>query len=76
MVRSETNTVLDGRSPVVTGLVPVIPMDRSAAPHRTGMAGTRPAMTTGVVVRLEDGKHWMSRSLSVPTPTSSPGLSR
>ncbi len=30
---------------VITGLVPVIPMVWSAAPHRIGMAGTSPAMT-------------------------------
>jgi len=30
---------------VVTGLVSVIAMDRSAALFRIGMAGTRPAMT-------------------------------
>jgi hypothetical protein len=33
---------------VITGLVPVIPMDRSAVPHRIGMAGTSPAMTKAV----------------------------
>jgi hypothetical protein len=37
---------------VTTGLVPVIPMDRSAVPHRIGMAGTRPAMTAE---RVSDG---------------------
>jgi hypothetical protein len=37
---------------VITGLVPVIPMDRSAVPHRIGMAGTRPAMTAE---RVSDG---------------------
>ncbi|MBO1905027.1 hypothetical protein J4G37_08980 [Microvirga sp. 3-52] len=31
--------------PVITGLVPVIPMRKSAAPPIIGMAGTRPAMT-------------------------------
>jgi hypothetical protein len=31
--------------PVITGLVPVIPIMRNAALHRIGMAGTRPAMT-------------------------------
>ncbi|MFL5130968.1 MAG: hypothetical protein ACJ8DD_12570 [Microvirga sp.] len=30
---------------VITGLVPVIPMMRSAAPHRIGMAGNSPALT-------------------------------
>jgi hypothetical protein len=30
---------------VITGLVPVIPIEWNAAPHRIGMAGTRPAMT-------------------------------
>jgi hypothetical protein len=30
---------------VITGLVPVISMKKSAAPHMIGMAGTRPAMT-------------------------------
>jgi len=30
---------------VITGLVPVIPMLKSAEPHRIEMAGTRPAMT-------------------------------
>ncbi len=31
--------------PVITGLVPVIPMVWSAAPQRIGMAGTGSAMT-------------------------------
>ncbi|MBO1906594.1 hypothetical protein J4G37_17010 [Microvirga sp. 3-52] len=30
---------------VITGLVPVMPMAWSAAPHRIGMAGSSPAMT-------------------------------
>ena len=30
---------------VITGLVPVIPMDLKHEPHRIGMAGTSPAMT-------------------------------
>ncbi len=30
---------------VITGLVPVIPMTKSAEPFHIGMAGTRPAMT-------------------------------
>ncbi|WP_283770669.1 hypothetical protein [Microvirga sp. 3-52] len=32
-------------SNVITGLVPVIPILWSAAPHRIGMAGSSPAMT-------------------------------
>ncbi|MBO1905146.1 hypothetical protein KHP60_08705 [Microvirga sp. 3-52] len=35
-------------SPVITGLVPVIPIVWSAAPHRIVMAGSSPAMTRGV----------------------------
>jgi hypothetical protein len=30
---------------VITGLVPVIPIEKSAALHTSGMAGTSPAMT-------------------------------
>jgi hypothetical protein len=40
------NVTLD----VITGLVPVIPMLKSAAPHRIGMDGTSPAMTTEGVI--------------------------
>jgi hypothetical protein len=36
---------------VITGLVPVIPMWRSAAPPSIGMAGTSPAMTTEGVTK-------------------------
>jgi hypothetical protein len=32
---------------VITGLVPVIPMHWSAAPHRIGMAGTDPRIKSG-----------------------------
>jgi len=32
-------------SHVITGLVPVIQIQKSAVPRRIGMAGTRPAMT-------------------------------
>jgi hypothetical protein len=32
-------------STVITGLVPVISMRKSAAPQTIGMAGTRPAVT-------------------------------
>jgi hypothetical protein len=39
------------RLAVITGLVPVIPMMRSAAPHRIGIAGTSPAMTRRAAVR-------------------------
>jgi hypothetical protein len=41
------SSLLPSSSPsfVITGLVPGIPMDRSAVPHLIGMAGTRPAMT-------------------------------
>jgi hypothetical protein len=38
-------------SHVITGLVPVIPIKRSAAPHRVGMAGSSPAMTTEGVTK-------------------------
>jgi hypothetical protein len=40
------NVTLD----VITGLVPVVPMLKSAAPHRIGMAGTSPAMATEDVI--------------------------
>ncbi len=38
---------------VITGLVPVIPIVWNAAPHRIGMAGTRPAMTWEGVMTWE-----------------------
>ena len=38
--------------PVITGLVPVIPMVWSTAPARIGMAGTRPAMTAPALTPL------------------------
>jgi hypothetical protein len=40
------NVTLD----VITGLVPVVPMLKSAAPHRIEMAGTSPAMATEDVI--------------------------
>jgi hypothetical protein len=38
---------------VMAGPVPAIPMLKSAAPHATGITGTRPVMTTQVNVRLD-----------------------
>jgi hypothetical protein len=36
-----------GPSDVITGLMPVIPMRKSAAPHRIEMAGTDPRIKSG-----------------------------
>jgi hypothetical protein len=48
----------------------------TAVLHTIGMAGTRPAMTVGALVRLDDGKRWKSRSLSLTSSMSSPALCR
>jgi hypothetical protein len=42
---------------VITGLVPVIVIRKSAAVHRIGMAGTRPAMTWWNLFAFRPTKH-------------------
>jgi hypothetical protein len=63
MSNSDTGLILRGwlvrgQQPphVVTGLVPVIPIKKSAASHRIGVAGTSPAMTWEGVRRRIDPK--------------------
>jgi hypothetical protein len=42
-------------SSFITGLVPVIPVKKSAALHMIGMAGTRPVMTPMMRVQAAAG---------------------